>query len=144
MKFVSIYLRRGFLLVRAAQRTEHGVWIGDGPCTKLDSASSPSEIGAAVLERLAASGCIIPHPTEWVEGQASPVLEAAGVKTWATFAKKARSVDVELDSDFLLIPTRNRGGGRFQHLPDKALRIPVGCLAVVLGEAITQALELCR
>jgi hypothetical protein len=119
-KLATVHERRGFLLIQTALQTEQGLWIGTGPCAKLPASVSSAEIGAAMLEALARSGAIIPHPTDWTETEPDPVLQQAGVKNWAAFARGAKVVEVALETEIELTPTRNVGRGGFEHLPDES------------------------
>ena len=143
-KSAGIYERRGFLYVTSSLRTEDGLWIQDGPCTKLDANTLPAEIGDAVLEALSRSGRIIPHPTEWTSvDQDNAILEAAGIKRWSTFRKHARYLSTSLLDEFTLTPTKNEGSEGFTHLPDDAIRLRGTADRNELGDAIQRALLRC-
>lgn len=140
----GLYERRGSVFIVPALQTEDGLWIEQGPCTKLPSQSHPADIGRAVLEALSHSGRIIPHPTEWKSvDEDNPILQAAGIKRWRTFQKGARTVDIGLYGERLMLtPTRGEGPKGFAHLSDDVV-LPATSTAIEVGDAIKRALTLC-
>lgn len=141
----SLYERRDVLFLVPALQTEDGLWIEQGPCTTLPSASDPTAIGNAVLETLAHSGEIIPHPTEWKNVDAdSPVLQAAGIKRWKSFQRGAHSIDIGLhDEKLTLTPTKNVGSEGFDHM-SADVQLPGTATATEVGQAVKQTLTLCE
>ncbi len=146
MKAISIYQRRGFLYPCPYARTVHGVSVLIGPCVKLSVASATAtELGAAAFESLNQAGEVVPHPEDWDELPPSAILQAAGVKSWRTFSKGARTIDLDLmETEFVLTPMRQEGRLDFIPLNDQKLHLPRDCTAEALGEAITRALARCR
>ena len=140
----GLYERCGSVFIVPALQTNDGLWIEQGPCTKLPSQSLPNEIGRAVLDALSHSGEIIPHPTEWKSpDEDNPILQAAGIKRWSTFQKGARTVDIGLYGEQLMLtPTRSEGTEGFAHL-DHDVTLPATATATEVGEAVQQALARC-
>ena len=140
-----MYVRRGSIYLTAKLQTEAGLWLQDGPCTRLPSDTSDDSLGRAVLERLAHSGQIIPHPTEWGSpDEDNSILEAANIKRWNTFRKGARYVAIGLYGDeFILSPTENEGKDGFGYLPDE-LRLPATISPAELGQAVKRVLAMCK
>lgn len=144
-KRAGIYARRGFLYVRTKLLTEDGLWLEDGPCRKLAEDSRADEIGDAVLEALARSGTIIPHPTEWKNvDEDNPILQASSIKRWSTFRKGARTLGIGLEAgELTLSPTRNEREDGFVYL-DSELRLPATASSAEIGETVNEALSLCK
>lgn len=144
MKSASIYLRKGAIFIRTVSRTEHGLGMVDGPPATLAVGSPPGDVGEAVLASLARSRSV-PHPTSWEGLNDDPMLREANVKTWSAFSRSASVVEVRLDAEFVLTPTRNEGArGGFAHLNEKALHLPATASAEELGRAVEQAFTRCE
>ena len=108
MKATVAYKKGDAYYLHSSSKTTAGVWIATAPFLKIEMNSTPSTKGEAVLQ-VDASHDVIPHPTNWA-GLISPLLELAGVKSWATFMKHAKCLNVEADGERLrLIPNRNLG-----------------------------------
>lgn len=144
MKRASVYERKDCFFIYTSSRTEYGVWMIDGTCTKLPVEVTASRLGEVVLAALKQSRNV-PHPTSW-KGITAPVLQAAGVKTWNTFARYAKLAAVELDTELILTPTRNGGvkAGFTDLSEDRALHLPPSASAAEIGEAVMRALALCE
>ena len=144
-KSASIYERKGSIYITASLRTEDGLWIEDGPCTKLDLTETSMDIGDALLEALSRSGRVIPHPTEWKSvDEDNPILDAAGIKRWRTFRRGTRCLSIALLEELTLTPTAAEGSQGYAHLPDEMIRLPVSATANDVGNAVRRALSLCR
>jgi hypothetical protein len=115
MKRATVYRRRSSVLVHPSSCTAEGVWILSEPCVRLPAGCTDADIGHAVLTALQQSKTTVPQPAQW-SGVLQPLLRAAGVTTWTSFAKGAVCVEVEQDGGRLaLIPTVNQGSkGGFQ------------------------------
>ena len=92
-KRVSAFLRGGGIYLQATSETTAGVWIGTGPVAVIDRQAEG--LGLAILTSLGFSISPVRHPgqKEWQAVQA-PLLDAADVKTWLTFAKHAKQVGI--------------------------------------------------
>lgn len=95
---VTIYGRAGSGFVTPDDQTVAGLWIsrGDVEVVALDV---PSRLGEVVIEALRRSRTGVPHPSrgEWVDQRRhslSPVIEAAGVRSWRSFIRVARVATV--------------------------------------------------
>lgn len=146
MKSIVIFQRRGFFLVCPYVHTVHRVAIADGPCIKLAvESTSAAQLGTAALQTLERAGAIVPHPEDWSVRPPSPVLDAAGVKSWSTFGRRAHSVELDLlENEMILTPTRKQGAMNFIPLVDEKLHLAPAPTAAELGEGIQQALTRCR
>lgn len=130
--------------IETMSRTEHGLWMVDGPPITLSQDSSPLEIGEATLAALAKSRAV-PHPESWAGLDDDPMLREAGVKSWRTFSRTAAVLEVKLDAEFVMTPTRNDGPREgFTHLNEKNERLPASATAEVLGDAVVRALARCE
>lgn len=138
-------LRRGRYVAHSSSLTTDGLWIANGTFDLLDADAGDKELGAAVRRMLDASRSGVPAPD--LRGGPSPfapVLAALGLRSFATYAKGTRHVDVEQDGDEVLVtPTRN-GGARegFVGDTDQASRLTApdddelgGALRAALGRS---------
>jgi len=109
MKAATIYERKGKLYVHSSSKTTTGVWVINPPALAVEKEDT-GEVGRAVRECLAASREGVSHPKSFTN-LFDPVLNLAGVKSFATFVKSAKCVEVETSDDgaVTLIPTRNEG-----------------------------------
>lgn len=109
LRKATAYKRRARLVVHASSRTTDGVWVLDEPCIGLDVHCEDEELGAAARQALASSRDGVPHPSNW-SGVLQPLLAAAGVRSWNTFAKSASCIELEdRDGALFLFPTANLG-----------------------------------
>ena len=141
MKRVIAYQRKAQVIVFAQSQTTAGVWIMDGAAYAAEI-GDVSQIGILIDQALEVSKVDVPHPTSW-KGLFDPVLKLAGVKSWSTFVKSAKCVEVELDEDGIwLIPTRNLGAdGGFDRIGRHACSA-MRSDATDLGQALVRALEI--
>ncbi len=146
MKAASVYKRSDGWYFHADSTTTVGVGIGTPPNIKLRNDASDEALGRAVLEALAGSKEGVPHPTP-KEGEKlfKPMLDLAGVKTWAAFAKNASSVDIRVDDQGLNIePWKNEGAKMgFVPIPGVSVRTPLASSASEIGVALKKAIALC-
>lgn len=143
MKLATALLRKGVIHIQGYSQTHSGVWIASGRVRSLDQAADSKQIAIAIREAFAASTRGVPHPRqdEWPSVQA-PMLEAAGVKNWATLARGAKAVGLELDGSVVtMTPSANyaRQGG--EELPDQTIRSELESDA--LGSDLVQAFKTC-
>lgn len=133
-KLAAIYERKGALFVTAAHKTKAGFWIDDDRVDRVDR-STPDDLGRAIEAALARSLKDVFTPPATVRLD-KPLLQAAGVSSWATFMKASKHVSVALDGDVLTItPHRNLGGkGGFEPQPELQVELPVS--ASSLGEKV--------
>ena len=125
----------GKIYLHPHRKTTEGVWILSLPV--LTTSEQDQQLGNKLMSTLAKSTENAPHPKSW-KGIDDPLIEAAGVRTFAAFAKAARVVFVVLDSDDVaFVPTRNGPKGSFIHLNEKIIHSDQsgGNLASALVEA---------
>lgn len=140
MKKAISYKRKNQILLHAVSKTTAGVWILDQPVFSVD-ASDISRLGTNIYEALNSSREGIVHPTSW-KGIFDPVLQLAGVKTWGTFAKSAKCVEIELEPNSAsFVPTKNRGAdGGFERMDSMQMHIKI-IDSAHLGAALLSAFE---
>lgn len=109
MKAATIYERNGKLYVHSSSKTTAGVWVINAPVVTARK-ENVGEIGRSIRACLAASREDVPHPKSFTN-LFDPMLTLAGVKSFSTFVKSAKCVEVETvnDETVMLIPTRNEG-----------------------------------
>ncbi len=114
MKTATAYLVGEHILLQAMSLTESGVWIADGRVLTIP-ADDRSGLAEGIKTSLDASRAGVAHPSqsEWKSIQ-QPMLQAAGVRTWAALGKKAKAVGMTFaGEDVAFIPTvhfRAHGG----------------------------------
>lgn len=145
MKAAVVFLRNGSYYLRAYAMTTAGVWIGDGPCLVAPGEASDVQIGDAVLAALDNSWVGIAHPTDWKD-VSDAVLKAAAVKSWRTFSRGARAVEVFDEASVVrFLPTRTVGSsGGSLHMPDAAVEVHRPTTSGLLGAALRRALDKCE
>jgi len=108
MKRAISYLRGNRVFTHASSKTTSGVWVLEPPASVAE-VSDQKLLGQQVMQALDASRAGIPHPTSW-RGIFDPILQLAGVKSWSTFVKSARCVEIELEAERLAyLATENLG-----------------------------------
>jgi hypothetical protein len=145
MQAAVVYKRGDTYYIHSSSKTTAGVWIATAPFLKIEANSTPSVIGAAVLQALDASHNLIPHPTSW-RGLISPLLELGGVRSWATFVKHSKCLNVEADGERLrLIPNRNLGSKEgFEPSTNKTVELSFPSSPDRTGLALEEAMGLCE
>ena len=126
MKATSIYERNDKLYIHSLSKTTAGFWVINAPIVTA-SKENFDEIGRSIRECLAASREGVPNPISFTS-LFEPVLTLSGVKSFATFVKQAKCVEIEMINDgaVTLIPTRNGGAeDGFTPLPNRT-KIAVG------------------
>lgn len=114
MKKSAAYMINDTILLQAMSLTETGLWIAYGEVFSI-RADDQEKLTAEILKSLTNSIEDVAHPSQsqWKDVQ-RPILEAAGVKTWAALGKKAKSVGIESEANKVsMVPTanfRNYGG----------------------------------
>ncbi len=141
----TAYLRDGRLYIVPASETTQHMWMDSGPVQVLELPPDDSEtLGVTVADALAHVRRGVPHPqtsTEW-NAVTRPLLEAAGVRTWKSFAnsKSARCAQIELADDLTVVPSYPSNGG-FQFVRERAVRLPSGASPSEIGAAVASALS---
>ena len=107
-KLVGIYERKGQLFISPYHKTKAGFWIG-GENTVTVNRDDIAAIANATVAALSESREGVPTPPRDFDPTAS-LLAAAGVASFGTFAKSAKSITVEVTDGIIEItPDRNRG-----------------------------------
>jgi hypothetical protein len=140
MKKAISYKRKNQIFLHAVSKTTAGVWILDQPVFAVD-ASDISQLGVNIYEALNSSKEGVVHPTHW-KGIFDPVLQLAGVKTWGTFAKTAKCVEIELETNSVsMVPTKNHGAdGGFEQIDSKRVHAKT-INPIDLGSTLLSAFE---
>ncbi len=109
MKATTIYERKGKLYVHSSSQTVSGIWLINAPVLSVNK-DEISKLGHSIRECLDASREGVPHPVSFSH-LFEPVLALAGVKSFGTFVKSAKCVEVETGDGktVTLVPTRNLG-----------------------------------
>jgi hypothetical protein len=148
MRRATVYRRRKLIFVEASSKTEAGFWVASPPHLRLESDSSPEQVGEAVLEALTGSHAGLPTPN--FRSGADPsraVQQLAGVTSWDAFARDAVLVEIQhtrpQDSMVRLTPTEKHPGGSFEPLDGLSRQAPVS-EPDELGRQVLAVLELCQ
>lgn len=139
MKSATVYERKEKLYIHSSSETTAGVWIMNAPVLCL-SKSDIGALGSSIRRCLSASRGGIPHP-ETFTNIFKPVLDLAGVKSYASFVKSVKCLHIRaLDEETVtLVPTRNDGAkGGFAQLPN-TIQVALGS-DTDLGSAAVAAL----
>src|SRR5688572_15345351 len=122
MQSVSVYLRDGSYFIVVIHGSGGGEpCIASGPVAVLSATTGTQPLGSAVLASLAQSGNV-PWPTDWKK-VTEPLLAAAGVKSWATFAKRASNARVDRSGQAISVRPSLRDKASFADLPDKVIHL---------------------
>ena len=142
MRSLSVYLRRGSLLVVPMAETVEGLQISVEPALRASMESaSPEAIGTSLVDWMKYSREGVPHPSDWSSVR-SVLLEAAKVKSWATFVKGARLLSCcEEPNGYSLTPYRNLGAKEgFLPLQEDVVVVAASAPAPELGAAVMKML----
>lgn len=143
MKAATIYERKGKLYVHSSSKTTAGLWVINTPVLAVER-DDIEEVGRSIRECLTASREGVPHPASFAN-LFDPVLDLAGVKSFNTFVKSAKCVEIEANDDttVTLIPTRNDGAeDGFAPLPSRVEAVLGSNFA--LGSAAVAALAIAQ
>ncbi|VVE57264.1 hypothetical protein PAQ31011_05194 [Pandoraea aquatica] len=123
MKSAYALLRKGKIFIQAYSKASTGLWIASGPVYVAEEGGLEEDLGQKVRDALDGSIEGVRHPSqdEWKEIQA-PMLEAAGVKSWKTLGKGAKSVGLESNGVTVkMVPSFNYENGGGTPLIEKAI-----------------------
>lgn len=145
MKEAVVNVRKKKWIIGTYSQTVDGVWIHDGDYAVLSDDADPSELGVSLMLALSRSVSGIPHPKSW-DGHREPLLRAAGVRSWNTYVKGAKSISVRQDDKkIMLTPMANRGArGGFTFLLERTVEVAATAADAEIGAAILQALTYCE
>lgn len=144
MRQAGVYHRRGFWLVGPFAMMENGPSVTIDPFVRIPDAISYGDLAGEVRAALQRSRTIPDINLRETELPPSPVLAAAGVKSFATFHRGAKMVSiVERDGTIHVTASANRGArGGFAYL--EPIVIPATATLDELGDALQQAFARCR
>src|SRR6187397_1271984 len=97
MKRAEVYLRSSRCFLAASSETVAGAWVLSPPYRVMEASCTDSELGVALLSALSSSQTGIAHPDPRRDSVVAPLLKAAGVKSWKSFAATATCINVELE-----------------------------------------------
>jgi hypothetical protein len=144
MKRGMLYQRGGVLYLHSSSKTSAGVWIAVAPYLSITSDDVEAK-KEAVESVLSASKTDVPHPKEWA-GVFEPMLKAANVKSWSTFQKNAKCIELSSDGVKLrLVPNVNLGSKEgFKAKEDEAVEVAHLASASEVAAAVETALSRCE
>jgi hypothetical protein len=141
----SIYLtNKGTLIVLSEVKTTVGLGMAAPPIIVLQT-QDPLALGHAVLEALAASGRVVPHPTDWREHdrqsklEFAPLFEAAKVKTWSGVQRHCALIDISESAGKLSLTIWERASGQSYVPSDAGSRELLDPSPAAIGTEIMQA-----
>jgi hypothetical protein len=137
--------RRGRLYVISWSAMRHGSRV-NGWFRCVDRALPAQELGVLVREALAQSRIDVPmvnfrHPTQ---DPLTPLLAAAGVKSYQGYERSMRACFVDLDDErpgFLIRPTRNESRNGLVDLPDAQMWLHLTATDTEVGDAVVQGIR---
>jgi hypothetical protein len=126
--------------------TTVGVYIATLPYQRLDTNISSEGLGEAALLALANCQVGVPHPHPNWDPVFRPVLDLAGVRTWAAFMRGVPSIDVVSDGEHLRFdPSKNAGARRgYIESSSPSIEILQSSSAQLIGETVRAAIALCE
>jgi hypothetical protein len=140
MQSVGVFLRDDSYFIVVTHGSGGGdPCIASGPVAALPAIADVQSLGAAILSSLDQSTNNAPWPTDWKK-VTEPLLGAAGVKSWSTFAKRASSVRVDRSAQAISVRPSLREKASFMDLPDKVIHLGAPS-AANLGTAVAAALQ---
>lgn len=141
----GIYSRDGKLFIYPHFITTTGISLGGEPIAVMEQIATDSEVGREAREALRRHRTGHPHPVRF-DNPSDPLLEAAGVKTWATFAKGALACSISEDGVEVVITPSRRGKARASYLftPDLNVKVNLPASDEQVGAAIREALARCE
>jgi hypothetical protein len=140
-RLAQIDLRGDEMIVLSYSRTKPGFWVMNGKYVRLRANVADDDLGRAVERALSATEHDIPPPSQDDPLPAAPVLKELGLKSYSSYMKGVRSVQVEREnSNVSVVPTRNEGShGGFVELLDQTEQLE-SPTSRKLGAAVRRAL----
>jgi hypothetical protein len=136
---VNVYLRRDVYWVCTNSKAVAGFWVTDGFET-VELAASDLSLGEAVLRARNAARAGIPNPPRSGPTPFHPVLQAAGVKTWAQFVKGSVACQIEFEVDSVVVVPQQRDGPGWSARREGSIGVDVSD-AQQLGVAVRRTLD---
>jgi len=117
---VIVERRDGAFFLASYSKTVPGFWVMNGWVCRLEDGAPDETLGVAVDRGLESSKTDVEAPPRNVNS-ATPLLELAGVRSFAAYMQGALSVGITREGETVTIePTRNEGPrGGFTSLPDR-------------------------
>jgi hypothetical protein len=140
VKHITIDFRKGYFFLSPMAQTTAGIWMGTDPRQKLPAECTDAELGSAIRASLDRSKLGVPHPKVWT-GLMQPLLELAGVNSWAAFVRGSSCVLVEEEDEKIVnIPTVNMGAAEgFTPNADRSVVVASGADVADIGAAAREA-----
>lgn len=142
----GILSRGDRIFVHPVFRATTGLSLTGSPVLVLNSSASDAELGDAVADALARNKVNVPPPASPEQEKAllSPILQAAGLKSWTAFSKGALSLWVEHDDELTVLPLKKTSSrGAYLGEADSELRVPLPASSAQIGAAVREALTRC-
>jgi hypothetical protein len=142
-RLAYIFERKGTLFGNPWCFTDDGMVIGSPEFEAVALPATPEAVGRLVEWSLANSRTDVRRPSsrsQWDE-VTRPLLNAAGVKTWAGFARYARAVSIDLDETLLFTPMARDERNAHYPLRDLVTRLAMPASVEQIGEAALAALS---
>lgn len=139
-KLATIYLRKSKLLIASSSKTISGFWVAEGPVQVVDEGDAFA-IAAALRIAFERSRSRVPVPNSFSEPIA-PLLEAAGVKSWRSFVKDAKSIGASLFDGTITLTPKQRidRAGNYIPISEKARTVSSnGDLGATVAETFADA-----
>jgi CDI immunity protein len=148
VKRATVYVRADDMLIHPDDQTVDGLWIVGSPVQVVPSESTHEAIGSAIRESIFKSCGNVSRPAS-SDGVATPLLTAAGVRSWTALARVASMCALQLtDGELVFTPTRNGGltgpDRGYHELTGGRLVIPISSADAELGEALTTCVARCQ
>jgi hypothetical protein len=146
MKNASAFKRDDGWYFHADCKTTDGLWIESSPRIKHSVDATSSVLGQAVIEVLSGSKEGVPRPPlAELHEEFTPLMELAGVKTWAAFARRASSVVISADNEWLTFEPWENAGTKMGFIPISGVSVKArrDAPAEEIGEALKKAVRLC-
>jgi hypothetical protein len=144
VKSAQLYFRKKQYFINPLLGSQGGEpCLFSPPVQVLSEDATPAMLGQALQMAIDASHQNAPWPTDW-KGLLAPLLVAAGVKHWASFAKGARSIRVDEDGgQATLLPSTSKvEKNAFTPFDDDSLVVHAEAAnAAALGAAAVLAIQ---
>lgn len=146
-KIISVYRRKGKIIIGPNHKTTDGVWIDSGPYEICTDSIDTGELGKIILKTIKKSKNGIPHPISW-DGFTKPLQKASGVKSYSSFLNGTLRCSVELSDKLYFMPYRNGGykgdAKGFHEISEEQFSILANSPDDKIGKSLLDALEKCK
>jgi lipoate-protein ligase A len=136
----AAYLRADKIIIHGSCVTT----IGDlacEPCLAISAAVADTELGAALLQVLAAAKIAEPPRDLKIEGQ--KILATAGARSWKQFTDSGVYCYVGMTpQQIAILPTRKERQAFF-HVPEQAIKLSVGSTPEECGKSLREGFSRC-